>query len=377
MNKKIIIINVLLTLVLLVICDFCVGLLYNRLAPDYGKKNIDILLGTISTEKLLSEKPHPYMLWENTPEWVSGNGIRQTNKQGYRNQNDIGILEPDTLRILALGGSTTYSGLPNGPNDGWPAQLEKELNKHIANTKYKRVEVVNGGLQYATSAELLLHYLFRDRYLGSKIVVLHTGENDIGPLLFDDYNPEYTHFRPGWNANVFSLRTGERWFIRHSNIVRLVYACWLNNGLALNYVNKQSKSFDLPEEYYLESVKKNQPIGFERNLDLLIRNIIADGGLPVLFSPVFASDKQFHELKGGAAKAAAYTQKIHKATTIGLEKTEEVLRKLSAKYQIPLIELPPERIPTEYFIDHIHLSKDGESIKAAVVAANILKLLQR
>ena len=375
MNKKVIIINVLLTLVLLVILDLCVGLLYNRLAPEYGKKNIDILLGTISTDKLLNEKPHPYMLWENTPE-VSANGIRQINKQGYRNQNDIGILEPDTLRILTLGGSTTYS-LVNGPSDGWPAQLEKELNKHIASTKYKRVEVVNGGLLYATSAELLLHYLFRDRYLGSKIVVLHTGENDIGPLLFDDYNPEYTHFRPGWNANVFSLRRGEQWLIRRSNIVRLFYACWLNGGLALNYINKQSKSFDLPEEYYVESVKKNQPIGLERNLDLLIRNIIADGGLPVLFAPVFTSDKQFHELKGDAAKLAAYTKKIQKATMLGLQKTQEVLRKLSAKYQIPLIELAPDRIPTEYFIDHIHLSKDGESIKAAFVADNILKLLQR
>jgi len=377
MNKKVIIINVLVTLILLVICDLCVGLLYNRLAPAYGKTNIDILLGTINTEKLLTEKPHPYMLWENTPDRVSGSGIKQTNRQGYRNQNDIGILEPDTLRILALGGSTTYGHFLDSPNDAWPAQLEKELSKHLANSKYKRVEVVNGGLQYGTSAELLSHYLFRDRYLGSKIVVLHTGENDIGPLLFDDYNPEYTHFRPGWNANVFGLRTGELWFIRHSNIVKLFYACWLNRGLALPYVNKQSKSFDLPEEYYLESVKKNQPIGLERNLDLLIRNIVADGGLPVLFSPVFASEKQFYELKGEAAKNASYTQKIHKATTIGLEKTQEVLRKLSSKYQIPLIELSPDRIPTEYFLDHIHLSKEGESIKAAIVADNIAKLLKR
>ena len=56
MNKKVIIINVLLTLILLVICDLCIGLLYNTLAPAYGKKNIDILLGTIGTEKLLRER---------------------------------------------------------------------------------------------------------------------------------------------------------------------------------------------------------------------------------------------------------------------------------------------------------------------------------
>lgn len=55
MNKKVIIVNVLLTLIFLVICDFCVGLLYNKLAPAYGKKNIDILLGTIGTESMLRQ----------------------------------------------------------------------------------------------------------------------------------------------------------------------------------------------------------------------------------------------------------------------------------------------------------------------------------
>jgi lysophospholipase L1-like esterase len=377
MSRRVIIINTLLTLVLLIICDVVVGLLYNRLAPSNGRHNIDILLNRVPLEKSLNERPHPYLLWENTPEYVAGNGIRQTNKQGYRNEQDTGALQPDTLRILALGGSTTYGYLLDGPGDAWPAQLEKDLNEQLADTQYKRVEVINGGLNYATSAELLLHYSFRDRYLKSQVVILHTGENDIGPLLFDDYNPEYTHFRPGWQGNMHSLRRGERWFIEHSNIVKCFYACWLNDSSALPYINKQSKSFDMPEEYYIESVKKNQPIGFERNLELLIRNIIADGAMPVLVAPTFASERQLHELKGEAAQRASFTKNISKATVIGLEKDKAVLRRLSEQYRIPWIDIPSEQIPTEYFLDHIHLSREGEAMKASIISRNLLKLLPR
>lgn len=376
MNKKVIIINLLLLIVLLIICDIFAGYFFNRLTPQYGRTNVDILLNKVDTEKLLNEKPHPYLLWENTAEFISGKGIKQTNKQGYRNERDIGLPAPDTLRILTLGGSTTYGYLLDGPGDAWSAQLEKSLNARLGNTQYKRVEVVNGGLNFATSAELLSHYLFRDRYLQSKIVILHTGENDIVPLLFDDYNPEYTHFRPGWQPQIHSLRGGERRFVKQSNIIKILYAHWLNDGLALPYINKQSKPIDSPEDFYIENVKKNQPVGFERNLDLLIRNIIADGAKPVLVSPVMPSEKQFNELKGESAQRASVIKNMQKAGRIGLEKDKEVLRKLSKQYHIPLIQIEPDQIPTEYFLDHIHLSKEGEAIKAAAITSHILKILQ-
>ena len=375
MNKKVILINIAVLLILLIISDLGIGLLYNRLAPASGKLNIDIMLGRISTDKLLNERPHPYMLWENTPEFIS-KGIRQINKQGYRNEKDTGALEPGTLRILALGGSATWGYLLDGPGDAWPAQLENKLNENIGGTKYKKVEVINAGLNYATSAELLSHYIYRDRYLGSKIVIMNTGDNDIAPLLFHDYDPEYTHFRPGWNGRTDSLGRTERWLVEHSNIIKLIYAFRRRNSITLPQINKQAESFDLPEEYYLENVKKNQPIGLERNLDLLIRNILADGSLPVLFAPIFASDKQYNGLSGEAATRAALIRNVRKAAVIGMAKDLEVIKQLSAKYQIPLIEIPSDRIPLEYFLDHNHLSKEAATIEGQIVAEHILKLLQ-
>jgi len=368
---------ILYLIILLAIADFVVGLLYNRVAPPLGQRNIMILLGEVDKEQALNERPHPYLLWENTPEYISPEGIRQTNNLGYRNKEDFTFSkDAKVFRILALGGSTTYGYLLDGPDDAWPSQLEKILNDALLeNSDYDKIEVINGGLNYATSAELLLHYLFRDRYFDPDIVIIHTGGNDAKLLLFNDYNPDYSFFRPGWTADIHRLRTGEGFFIKHSNIVKLFYAFWLNDSVALPYINKQAKSFDLRPDYYVQNAKENEPIGFERNLRLLLRNIISDGAKPILFPFVITSDEQFDTLSAESAERVAFTRKIREGYKIALAKNNEVMRSLSLEYQTPLIILSPEEIPTEYFLDDAHLSKEGETIKARFVANQICQLI--
>jgi lysophospholipase L1-like esterase len=376
-NKRSYVLYIVYLFVLMAIFDFVVGLLYDRIAPPLGQRNIMILLGEVDKDEALNEQPHPYLLWENTPEYVSSDGIKQTNHLGYRNSNDFNITkDAKVFRILALGGSTTYGYLLDGPDDAWPSQLEKMLNDALSkNSNIDRIEVINGGLNYGTSAELLLHYLFRDRYLNPDIVIIHTGGNDAKIQLFHDYNPDYSDFRPGWTANIYTLRKGEGFFIRHSNIVKLFYAFWLNDAYTLPYINKQAKSFDLRPAYYVENAKKNEPVGFNRNLRLLVRNIIDDGGKPILFPFVITSDEQFNTLSAESAARVAFTRKIREGYLIALAKNKEVMRRLSLEYQIPLITLSSEEIPTEYFLDDAHLSKEGERIKARFVANQICQLI--
>jgi len=362
---------------LLVVADFVVGLLYDRIAPSLGQRNIMILLGEVNEEIALNERPHPYLLWENTPDFISSDGVRQTNNLGYRHKEDFEFTkDPKVFRILALGGSTTWGYLLDDPDNAWPAQLEELLNGALPETSdADRIEVINGGLNYATSAELLLHYLFRDRHLDPDIVIIHTGGNDAKLLLFDDYNPDYSFFRPGWTADIHRLRTGEGFLIKHSNIAKLFYAFWLNDSAALPHINKQDKSFDLRPQYYVQNAKTNEPIGFERNLRLLINNIISDGAEPVLFPFVMVSDEQFDILSAESAERVAFTRKIREGYVIALDKNYEVMGDLSREYQIPLITLSPEEIPTEYFLDDAHLSIEGEAIKARSVANQICHLV--
>jgi len=368
---------VLYVVFLLVVADFVVGLLYSRIAPPLGQRNIQILLGELDDDEALNEQPHPYLLWENTPEFISEDGIRQTNNLGYRNKEDFNFTkDPKVFRILVLGGSTTYGYLLDGPEDAWPSQLEKMLNDALPeNSDFDRIEVINGGLNYATSAELLLHYLFRDRYLDPDIVIIHTGGNDAKLLLFSDYNPDYSFFRPGWTADIHRLRTGEGFLIRHSNIAKLFYAFWLNDSAALPHINKQAKSFDLKPDYYVQNAKENEPVGFERNLDLLIRNVIGDGAKPILFPFVITSDEQFNTLSAETAARVAFTRKIREGYIIALAKDNDVMKSLSSEYRTPLITLSPDEIPTEYFLDDAHLSKEGEAIKARTVANQICQLI--
>jgi len=368
---------ILYLVVLLAIADLVVGLLYNRVAPSLGQRNIMILLGEVDKEQALNERPHPYLLWENTPDYISPEGIRQTNNLGYRDKEDFNFTkDAKVFRILALGGSTTWGYLLDDPDDAWPSQLEEILNDVLSeHSDFDKIEVINGGLNYATSAELLLHYLFRDRYLDPNIVIIHTGGNDAKLLLFHDYKPDYSDFRPGWTANIHRLRTGEGFLIRHSNIAKLFYAFWLNDSVALPHINKQDKSFDLRPAYYVQNAETNEPIGFERNLRLLLTNVISDGAKPILFPFVITSDEQFDTLSAESAERVAFTRKIREGYLIALAKNNEVMRRLSLEYQIPLMILSSEEIPTEYFLDDAHLSKEGERIKARFVANQICQLV--
>ena len=369
---------VLYVVFLLVVSDFVVGLLYSQVAPPLGQRNIQILLGELDDKEALNERPHPYLLWENTPEFISEDGIRQTNNLGYRNKEDFTFTkEPKVFRILALGGSTTYGYLLDDPDDAWPSQLEKMLNDALPeNSEIDRIEVINGGLNYATSAELLLHYLFRDRYLDPDIVIIHTGGNDAKLLLFSDYNPDYSFFRPGWTADIHRLRTGEGFLIRHSNIAKLFYAFWLDDSVALPHITKQNRSYTSRNPaYYVRNAEKNEPVGFERNLDLLIRNIVGDGVKPIIFPYVMASDEQYEILRAEDPERVDSVRKIREGSVIALSKNYDVMERKSREYQIPLIILSPEEIPTEYFLDIAHLSKEGEAIKARFVASNLCQLI--
>jgi lysophospholipase L1-like esterase len=360
---------------LVIVADLAAGALYRVVAPSIGRRNVNYLMGKLDERRALMERPHPYLLWENTPEYRSAKGIRQTNNLGYRNKEDFDFVKGEgVLRILALGGSTTWGWLLDSPEDAWPAQLQDLLNERLTARSHTRVEVINGGLNYGTTAELLLHYLFRDRNLKPDIVILHVGGNDAAPLLFDDYQPDYSTFRPGWVPGLHRLRRGERFLIRYSHVVKLFYACWLNDSLAIPYVNKQAKPYDLAETYYIENARRNEPIGFERNLRLLVRNILADGAQPILFPFVSASEEQFQRFGPETRTRAACVEQIRKGQAIAIEKDNAVLRQVGQDSHVPLICLSSELIPVECFLDHCHLSREGEAVKAGFVADSLCRM---
>jgi lysophospholipase L1-like esterase len=114
--------------------------------------------------------------------------------------------------VLALGGSTTFGvGLVDG--DTWPVALENQLNAAFAAARgrYRRAEVINGGVPGYTSAESLIQLALRGVHLRPDVVILFQGLNDLrnahSPALQTDYANFHAVTQRG-NLGVDRLRWG-------------------------------------------------------------------------------------------------------------------------------------------------------------------------
>ena len=337
------------------------GRLYERITPASGRSGVAALLGESPATGYFVQ--HPYLFYAYRPGY-SAFGFTQFNANGYRGREIPRAKDPGVLRILAVGGSTTvgFPYIPN-PEDAWPAQVERLLAERTG----ARVEVINAGLHAATSAEHLAHYVFRDRYFNPDIVVLHVGGNDGLGLHFPGYDPEYTNFIRGWRTTPLAPRPWEQTLLR-SNLVRVAYAHWLRE-VSLEATIGRDVLTRIPPGEALKNVESTAPEGFRRNLDLLIRTIVADGAVPVLFPFVHAPLERMREDRayGGYADSML----------LCFRKDRQIVDEMARAYRLDLVDVPEGAIASGSFKDFCHVDLAGERIKAQQVVESLLPVVQR
>jgi lysophospholipase L1-like esterase len=339
--------------------------LYEKYAPVNGKKIVSLMIGdSIAPDSPIERRP--YFLYINRPGFMV-RGVEQHNQYGHRGPEVTHHKPKGTIRVLAIGASTTYGYMLDSPAQAWPAQLEKILRKRFPSLN---VEVINAGLPGGLSSEALIAYLFRDRYFEPDIVVVHNGGNDAAPLFYADYRPDYSSFRK-WDPVGVQVRPVEGYLLRNSFLVRWFYSVWLNDQTLSSYI-PQPPQWPSTEEINA-NILKNQPVGYERYLDLLVQQIKRDGAQPVLF-PFYLADKSvYRELP----KEARYVEPIHDLDEIAINKNISAMKLIAKNNDVPFIELGKGSIPNKYFFDHCHLKEEGEAIKANFVAERISPMIDR
>jgi lysophospholipase L1-like esterase len=349
-------------LCLLALAEFAARRLYPRIAPAAGRRAVASLRGGDESRRTGYFLQHPYLYYAYRPGFETFGRV-QFNSHGHRGPERPVAKPPGVFRILALGGSTTVSFpyVPD-PASAWPAQLERLL----AETTGARVEVINGGLHAATTAELLAHYTFRNRYFDPDVVILHVGGNDGLALHFPNYDPEYTHYTHGWRNTSLTPRPLERTLLR-SALVRTLYAHWLNTVSLEATVGRDSILSLTPEEC-LENVRAAEPTGFARNVELLVREARADGATTLLFPFVHAPEERMRQDR----MFGAYTASL----LLSYEKDYAVLREIARREGLPIAEMPAGTIPAADFKDFCHLDEDGEKAKARFVADALVPLVR-
>ena len=147
-------------------------------------------------------EPSPYVGYRPKANLDLPNG-RKHNNLGFRDHRDLGP-EHDSLRLVFIGGSTTYGGdLPDN-QDTFTYRLEQALNSEYADKLNGRaIEVVNAGLAAATSAENLSRLIFLVSEIAPDLVVIHHGLSETwtraygGPIQSD-----FSNYRTLWHVDT-------------------------------------------------------------------------------------------------------------------------------------------------------------------------------
>lgn len=156
-----------------------------------------------SSSNVLRFVRHPFLPYANRPgdertirmanSWpVDGSSHRdihvRINNLGFRGE-DTGYPKPSgTIRVVCLGGSTTFGSVSDGLT--WPERLEEELGRRFPGPRF---EVLNLGTDAGVSHSDLINLAFHGVHFQPDLVILYQGANDMTNWGYDNFRPDYSH----------------------------------------------------------------------------------------------------------------------------------------------------------------------------------------
>lgn len=328
---------------------FGLGEVAARIYLSQSGQTLDVLRQHLSNEvpQQMRIQGQAYLLYTPAPGYQSGRNHHSA--QGYRGEAVPLQRAEGVLRVLCLGGSTTYGTGVEDAREAYPAQLEQILNQtkpdHVA-----RVEVINGGLEYATTAELLTHYHFKYHYYRPDLVIINTGGNDALPPSFSNYHPDYSHWRQQPTLPRPLSPIGRS--LMKSRLLSLAIIALLYSGNEGDF--RLDRMDGIPPTVWYESpdsdTAENLNPAFEHNLMALLEEIQRDGAASLLVPYRLAPDYDVPEEPF-------------------IRENERTLQTLAQDRELGFAPFPASVISPENWMDGSHLNAAGCREKAKHIAS--------
>ena len=156
----------------LVLLEICLNIWINCFANEQVFRRF-AAFGDVVNRYPLRFKGHPYLNYMNAPGYKK-KGTRH-DELGYRGPPFDEQKAPGAFRIVALGGSTTYTEFVADDQKTYPAQLQK----HLRDLGYGAVDVINAGVPGYTSWESLINLEFRVLDINPDLVIVYDALNDV------------------------------------------------------------------------------------------------------------------------------------------------------------------------------------------------------
>lgn len=310
---------------------------------------------------------HTYLPYLPAPGYSTN--TNRHNSLGFRGE-EIGIEKPAGItRIVAIGGSTTYGTHVDDYTESYPAQLEALLNSGS-----REFEVINAGVPGWVSTEHLINLQTRVLPLDPDIIIIFQGRNELFAQAFNNFKPDYSHLRTS-NYSFLHTNTSLKRIFNASRLALLVVSVkpnWFGWDRYAEHPGYGQNRYENRPTLDELSVNLNNAANIETyrtNTMSMIGISQAHGITVILATMAFQPEKFVSGVLPVRAIAPEPEDRIalYEELASQVEKNNDVIRELGAKYEIPVVELAALNSRPELFLDDVHFDAKGNKERAKIL----------
>lgn len=271
------------------------------------------------------------------------------NSLGYRGDEFSAQKKAGTTRVICLGDSCTFEGIPEDAT--YPRHLQETLNENPSTGK--TYEVINAAVEGYDSTKAL-ERLKQSLAFQPDIVTIYIGWNDI-------YNNDPSQVSSSGVARVISTALQYSHFVAK---LRTLFFIKLRPKFKTQIAEKSAQ------------YEKFMPATYEKNLREMIQLVRANNAKPYLITlPCILSTKISKEALE-RAQFPYYTNSTIDMMTL-IARYNEAIARVASETNTPLIDLAKQFDQMEnkesYFSDTIHMYNPGKPIIAQTIKETITK----
>ncbi len=339
-----------------------VGVIYYHLVFSGGEReSVEGAIGLRHSEDyhVLRYAAHPYFNYVGNPDYRFPDGTQPHNSKGFRRPEWVEKGE-GVVRIVALGGSTTYGMYSRDGRDVWPALLEGELR----GSRGGGVEVLNLGLPAYTANEVIGVAAMLVPVLEPDIVLIHVGANDAFSACYpDEGGPDNTLFRYSWRYEA--IPGFLRFWMRRSRLVRVLgYRYIASRGFFAGDMNSAMQYRQYPIEKARRYAGEATGKYFRQHIGVLVSLAAGMGAVPVLFTHPLSPKWEY---PGG---------EYYRAVVGAHRRNNDMIREVGELRGVRVVDLYSRMRDAAYFSDAIHESDVGMKIKVGLIAPVLNEIIK-
>lgn len=349
-----------LVLIVVAFAEIVASLYYYFVVPQQARAMLEPLLGIVGAQRheALRYRPHPYFNYVFDSDFQFADGLKPYNARGFR-APEWRSKAPGTVRVVAVGGSTTYGIFSRDGKDVWPALLERQLNA----AGRPRVEVVNLGVTAYTLFEIIGVMAMTVPELEPDIVLINAGVNDAFAACYPDEGGEdNTRFRYAWN--VRRLPGIARAGMRYSYTLRVAgfLAMSLDAYLPGDMMNAMQHPHPGDAEAERNAARATGRY-FRRNLLTVVALAKHSGAVPVLFTQPLNPDWD------------AVPAPFYRAAVGAQRQINGIIADVGRESGVAVIDLYAGMRNRELFVDAVHANQQGEVRQALLIQPGVAAIV--